>query len=108
MTFDPEVAGPTWKTNGSGTDAQLWQCSFEPDGPVEDGALLLAERAIGAKKEIFHLYNANSSAMLWMVYGFLEDPRGGHEEIEEDGDDVAVDVVCDVDVDVVDVVDDVG
>jgi hypothetical protein len=67
---------------------------------VEDGALLVAERPIRAREEIFHLYNANSSAMLWMVYGFLED-RGGHE----DGGDVAVDVV-DVDVDDVDVVDD--
>lgn len=56
----------------AGTDAQLWQCSFEPDGLPEDGALLVAERGIGAGEEIFHLYNANSSAMLWMAYGFLE------------------------------------
>lgn len=62
----------TWS---SGTTSQLWQCSFEPDGPVEDGALLLAERSISAEEEIFHLYNANSSAMLWMAYGFMEDSK---------------------------------
>ena len=27
------------------------------------------------EKEIFHLYNANSSAMLWMAYGFLTEAR---------------------------------
>ena len=60
-------------SNSQGTDRQLWQCSFEPDGPVEAGALLLSERPIGAQEEICHLYNANSSAMLWMVYGYLEE-----------------------------------
>eukprot|EP00438_Fugacium_kawagutii_P013634 Skav226745 [mRNA] locus=scaffold5056:133319:136949:+ [translate_table: standard] len=30
------------------TNRQLWQCSFEPEGSVEEGALLLAERSIEA------------------------------------------------------------
>ncbi|CAJ1338644.1 unnamed protein product [Effrenium voratum] len=57
-------------------DGQLWQCSFEPDGPVKEGATLVAERPVNAGDEVFHLYNTNSSAMLWMLYGYLEDGEG--------------------------------
>lgn len=36
-------------------DGQLWQCSFEPDGPVKEGATLVAERPVNAGDEVFHL-----------------------------------------------------
>ncbi|CAE7635250.1 unnamed protein product [Symbiodinium sp. CCMP2592] len=52
---------------------QLWQCSFEPQGPVRDGALLLAEGPVKEGEELLHLYGPNSSATLWTIYGFLEE-----------------------------------
>ncbi|CAE7824307.1 unnamed protein product, partial [Symbiodinium microadriaticum] len=55
---------------------QLWQCSFEPQGSVRDGALLLAEGPVKAGEELLHIYGPNSSAMLWSIYGFLEDREG--------------------------------
>ncbi|CAE7194615.1 LSMT-L [Symbiodinium natans] len=61
---------------------QLWQCSFEPHGTVKEGALLLAEGPVKEGEELLHLYGPNSSATLWMVYGFLENGGGEKENVE--------------------------
>lgn len=55
---------------------ELWQCVFEPEGAVSEGALLNVERPIREGDEVLHVYSHNSSAALWMVYGFLEEGEG--------------------------------
>jgi len=60
--------------SGEEAGSELWHGSFEPQGPVADGGLLVAERLIESGEEIVHLYESNSSARLWMNYGFL--PEG--------------------------------
>jgi len=54
----------------------LWQCSFEAEGPASEGASLVVDRPIRQNQEVLHVYNTNSSAMLWMTYGFIEDGDG--------------------------------
>eukprot|EP00929_Paragymnodinium_shiwhaense_P050421 TRINITY_DN25377_c0_g1_i1.p1 TRINITY_DN25377_c0_g1~~TRINITY_DN25377_c0_g1_i1.p1 ORF type:complete len:422 (+),score=60.56 TRINITY_DN25377_c0_g1_i1:121-1386(+) len=58
--------------------ASLWQCAFESEKTASDGADMMAEQPIAAGEELLHLYSTNSSAMLWMVYGFLEDGSGAN------------------------------
>lgn len=57
-------------------DEALWQCTFTSEGTAAQGAALSVEREICKGDEVLHLYSSNSSAMQWMVYGFLEDGPG--------------------------------
>lgn len=54
----------------------LWQCSFQPEGPTSDGGIMIAERPAKSGDELIHLYEENSSARLWMTYGFLPMSKG--------------------------------
>jgi len=57
------------------TGVTTWKCSFKPPGPPSEGAPLEIEEPIRRGEEILYEYGANSSAMLWMRYGFL----GNHD-----------------------------